>query len=70
MHGSSILPWGTITLCKMTVQYFINLFPGYPTGRKVEVKNLTIEGVTILLHNLQRDALLGNEVKNVTVLKG
>lgn len=54
----------------MIVRYYINLFPGYPTGRKIEVKNLTIKGVTILLHNLQRDALLGNEVKNVTIIKG
>lgn len=53
----------------MTVSYYINLFPGYPTGRKVEVKNLTIEGVTILLRNLQRNALQGNEVKHVTITK-
>ena len=53
----------------MKVSYYINLFPGYPTGRKAEVKNLTIEGVTILLCNLQRDALMGNEIRNVTIIK-
>lgn len=51
------------------VKYFINLFPGYPTGNMVEVKNLTLQGVIILLQNLQRDALKGEEVRNVTITK-
>lgn len=52
-----------------TVDYRFNLFPGYPTSKTATVKNLTAEGVKSLLNNLQRDALNGIEVKNVTIIK-
>lgn len=52
-----------------TIDYKFNLFPGYPTTKTATVKNLTPEGVALMLRNLQRDALEGIEVKNVTIIK-
>lgn len=51
------------------IDYKFNLFPGYPTTKVVTVKNLTPQGVTIMLRNLLRDALNGIEIKNVTITK-
>ena len=52
-----------------TVDYRFNLFPGYPTSKTATVKNLTPQGVALMLLSLQRDALNGIEVKNVTIIK-
>ena len=52
-----------------TIDYKFNLFPGYPTIKTATVINLTSHGVTLMLRNLQRDALNGIEVKNVTIIK-
>jgi hypothetical protein len=52
-----------------TINYKFNLFPGCPTTKTATVRNLTAEGIVLLLRNLQTDALKGIEVKNVTINK-
>lgn len=51
-----------------SISYKINMFPNCcKTWQSCKMDDLTLNGVCIYLHNLQRDALLGCEVKDVTI---